>query len=197
MPPGTNGPPTIQEQFETMTLLANVSGGVGDLTYAWTADLGEIDDPSLELPVWTVPEVVTDTTVTFTVTITDGVVSLPFESVAWLVFPAFELTEIQFESPAEAGFEFPVTLVREEDAGLPVRSFRFPDLPAGVTVDEECNGGNSTDFDDLEETCTFSFDAEGEFTLTVDLRDACAGETQGSPKPLITYEFTVVVDPAP
>lgn len=173
---------------------------MGTLTYEWTTDVSEFVESDVESPEWMVPQIPEEPEVTFTVAITDNglptPISIPFTSVPWTVFPAMELSAIQFDSPAQALVDFPITLVREADSGMKAQSFRFPDLPDGVTIGKECNGELSTPFDEEEVTCPFTFDMEGPYTISVDLVDGCASQTQGTPKPRVSYEFTVtVVDP--
>ena len=201
----TCSPGTLPDEFHELTLLANADGGVGDppvLTYEWTADQGSFaDDQNVEeMPEWSVPEEITEpTTVTFTVTITDNglnpTISIPFESMPWDVYPAFELSAIDYDDEsAIVGEPFPVTFSREADSGMTERTFRFPTLPDGVTVDGDCEGVIPFELDP-DVTCTFTFDAAEQYILTAVLRDGCATQTDGPPRPVVSYDFTVTVDP--
>ncbi|MCH7702402.1 MAG: hypothetical protein IID37_12020, partial [Planctomycetes bacterium] len=70
------------------------------------------------------------------------------------------------------------------------------ELPDGVTVGGDCaEGGGVTDFDQPVLACTMNFPFAGDYLLTVELRDGCADQTEGNPKPLIAYDFTVNVVP--
>ncbi|MCH7701692.1 MAG: PKD domain-containing protein [Planctomycetes bacterium] len=200
-PPGADGPGTIQEEYTFATLEANVSGQLGELNYLWSAtaneeDFGTFDDPTLATPAWTIPMVAEDTEVVFTVMLSDDAQSMEFDSEPWTVSPPLELSEIQYLGPAQEMVDFPVTFIREEESGTTPRILRFRDLPDGVTVGGDCvEGGGVTDFDQPVLACTLTFPSAGDYTMTVGLKDWCADQTQGSPKPLISYDFTVNVVP--
>lgn len=119
------------------------------------------------------------------------------ESMEWIVPQIPEETEVTLTGSAQALVDFPITPVREADTGKHPRSFRFSTLTQGVIeVGDECTGGDSTDFDEfeLEATCIFTFfEADGPYTIRADLADDCASETQGNPRPAISYEFTAGV----
>ena len=201
VPPGADGPGTIQEEYTFATLEADVMGQLGEVDYLWSAtaneeDFGSFDDPMVPTPVWNIPLVTEDTEVIFTVIVTDDRGPVEFDSVPWTVSPPVELSEIQYLGPAQATVDFPVTFIREEDSGTTPRIFRFRELPDGVTVGGDCaEGGGVTDFDQPVLACTMNFPFAGDYLLTVELRDGCADQTEGNPKPLIAYDFTVNVVP--